>query len=761
MRFKSIEAVREALAAKITTKEDFDAIALRLDDDNRNRIGHAEKKERPAADQPMVVVQAKKNYPHPKYLYLDYWQTVNSLNVTFNTLSPDGLYRNSNELAPSQWWIAREWLRYWLGVYKDESPILNALNQQHPHLMVLPDASELGRVLYTDSMANGVQDRKVAISLGRLLRKLYPGVADEQISDTEASYRASMSNELELLQGEDFITAYMEGPDSCMKKSVGAWAPYNRCKKTGEAMHPLRAYLRPEFALAVGRNGAGTVNARTIVWHNPTDEADKRYVRVYGDSSLGRRLERNGYKHRGFAGAKLNAIPVAGGDTKRGYTALLMPYVDRAEEDQAIYGVMDGEDVLMLTEEVGAGFHNAGIDIPGLQVTGGYVRMSDKAKVDALNYTCPVTGTTFSRAEVKPVHMQVSGAWVEVHPSAVEGMQLVQAGIDGALVNVFVPSDAKTFRYGYTDFLRDTATLEATRFTLLDETLYGPDQVVRTRDTINARASIGGPVVRIRPSDRAHVIAMVDGSPQLIDMHSKTAKELSGFKVIARIKEDIPCYVGKDVPIVKTVAGRNAVAGIHPVAKLWNGTWVSTSQVSWVSMFGASVATAPGARPPQTTPIADLVDNYGVPLATTIQERTASWLRDYEPRTLDDVQATLAELLCSYSENGRTRFRWADDATGYVSDTFYQYPRDRRAESSTKWVEMVVAARRLVADTSELILVNGSRVARDGCFFARLAQFVLTIQAAADDYVEKNRIGAQAANEDVEDAEEERFVIAA
>ncbi len=761
MRFESIEKVQEALAAKITSKEEFDAVCLRIDSDNNERIGQVEKKERVSPDSPMVVVQAKRNYQHPTRLYHEYWSAVNQLKVTFATLLPNGMYSQTNELAPSQWWVAREWLRYWLGVYKDESPILNALNQQHPHLMVIPDAGDVSRVLYTDSMANGVQDRKVAIGLGRLLRKLYPGVADEQISDTEASYRASMSNEIELLQGEDFISAYMEGPESCMKKSVGAWAPYNRDKKTGEALHPLRAYLRPEFALAVGRNGAGTVNARTIVWHNPADETDKRYVRVYGDTSLARRLERNGYKWRGFAGAKLNAIPVAGGETKRGYTSLLMPYVDRAEVDAAIYGVMDGDDILMLTEQAGAVFLAAGIEAPGLQVTGAFVRMSDKAKVDALNYTCPVTGTKFSRAQTKPVLMQFNGEWVEVHPNAVADMKNVEAAIDGQVKTVYVPKDAKTFRHGYVDYLRNAATLELARLTVLDESLYGPDRVVRIRDTIAVSASIGGPSIRIMPNDRVHVISMINGTATLTELHATTAKALTGFKVIARVRDDIPCYVAKDVPIVKTAQGRNAVAGIHPVTKLWNGAWVLNTAVAWASMFSEAVATASGNRPPQTAPLADLMTNHGVSLESAIKDRATIWLRDYEPRTLDDVQATLAELLCSYSEHGRTRFRWADDTTGYVSDLFYQYPRDRRSESSTRWMEMIAAARRLAADTSEMILVNGSMQARANCAFARLAQVVLVMQGVADAYIEKHRIGAQAANEDVEEAEDERFVIAA
>jgi hypothetical protein len=283
------------------------------------------------------------------------------------------------------------------------------------------------------------------------------------------------------------------------------------------------------------------------------------------------------------------------------------------------------------------------------------------------------------------------------------------------------------------------------------------------RETKLVRSAIGGEAIRVLPGDRAHVIHMVEGMATLTELHITTAKALTGFKVIARIHEDIPCFVAKDVPVVKTTAGRNAVPGVHPITQVWDGAWVPNGSLMHFSVFQESVPYVSGRRPPATTPLTELKNSYGNPIATLIKQRAASWLSDYEPATLDHVQSLMAELLLSNGETGRTRFRWADDAFGYVTDNFAGYPSDygNRAASSTKWMEMVAAARRLVADTSELILVNGSRVAREQNALSRLAQMVLVMQAEAEAYIAKNRISAQAANEDVEDVEDERFVIAA
>jgi hypothetical protein len=62
-----------------------------------------------------------------------------------------------------------------------------------------------------------------------------------------------------------------------------------------QTYHPAAIYGSPNFSVAVHRDTKGTVKSRSVVGQ-PEDADDKRYVRIYGDAALQRKLERHGYK---------------------------------------------------------------------------------------------------------------------------------------------------------------------------------------------------------------------------------------------------------------------------------------------------------------------------------------------------------------------------------------------------------------------------------------------------------------------------------
>ncbi len=223
-------------------------------------------------------------------------------------------YRLDSTVAHTPWWAAREHLRLDYKVY-DTSKVLEDINSLRPGLFVHVSKDDPNMVAYTPDATFGEADRQLKTSFGKFLRKHFPLFPDHAIEELTTKHKADLSCEVEFLSGMDIVDVYKSGSlQSCMTKDFE--------RDTDLPHHPAEVYDAPGIRLAVLRDKVGKVNARSLVYE--PSETDKRYIRVYGDQTLLRRLSRLGYTPGSFEGAKFKTLPVF----EKGPSTYILPYID-------------------------------------------------------------------------------------------------------------------------------------------------------------------------------------------------------------------------------------------------------------------------------------------------------------------------------------------------------------------------------------------------------------------------------------------------
>lgn len=361
-------------------------------------------------------------------------------------------------LPGAYWWWVREMLRLKFGVYPsiEESSVIAACYANAFTIGYAPHVSvkDPGRIAVTMSPDDGARDKQTPISLGKWLRKVFPTMPDDAIQQAEATHRADISNELEVVRTAEeveYVYTHMVGDTGCMRYAASYY---------GQSIHPSIVYSSPGYGVAVVRNAAGGITARAVVWENPEDPQDKRYVRIYGDSTLKRRLERNGYRMTGLAGAPMQPHPLP----EHGDDWYVMPYLDAPGGRGS--GVMDhihhrvvlkgGQLVPVSTSEWDT-FYRALVDA-GLAAehygaatsTAGRVRLTPLPE-DLFTYRCAISEGTYDRTVHKPVLVWLDGQARQVHPHHVPAQAMPgYAMVDGSRVECYIPCDVETFdHYGH------------------------------------------------------------------------------------------------------------------------------------------------------------------------------------------------------------------------------------------------------------------------------------------------------------------------
>lgn len=400
--------------------------------------------------------------------------------------APDLTPRSLDTVPNEYWWWAREALREWSGLYLpyDSTTTLDALMKHAVTAMYYPHIStkDPERIAVTMSAADGERDKQTTISVGRFLRRVFVTLPDTVIQEMEASHRADLSDELEIVRDADAIYEVyttMRGDTGCMRHEPGYW---------GLDVHPSIVYASPGLGVAVVRDLEGVPVARSVVYENPADPTDKRYVRIYGDPTLKRRLERNGYRLAGLAGAVLDAHPVE--DTPDAY---VMPYIDSPGGNGS--GVLDG--CVHAAVLKGGAIHLLGEDkaatvrevIHGRDLGDGYYvaprLTSGKVYLkplpdDLINWTCCLTGQTYDATEHKPVLVATAEGEVrEAHPDAVaEDWVFASTRHEGRNVSVQCPPNTPLFQPK--DYYLPWIDTEANRLSFgyrkLDAELYPDDR---------------------------------------------------------------------------------------------------------------------------------------------------------------------------------------------------------------------------------------------------------------------------------------------
>lgn len=522
--------------------------------------------------------------------------SVPRLTFPYGTLRPVGDGSGSlnvqtvDWLPESLWWAHRELMRQQLGVYAARTSTLNnlvqhyGLHQYFPHIS--RDEPEL--IAFTMTPEDGIRDKQTRVALGRFVRKFFHLAVDQDIAKAESRHRSELNPTVKIIPWETeydkCLSVYMT-LTSCMGKGISSFQ---------SDVHPLKTYCAPGWHLAVmySDEEATQPSARGIVWINPANTDDKRWVRVYGDPSLESWLKRNNYAEKGFhcdnSGAYLytHAIKKLNGSVSGNQRKVLAPYLDagsnvhgggRDEEDKNGYGLWDGENRIYLMSRVGSSkYPNMGC----IQTTSGYLDM----RPTPINVPCVISGemvNAIKDATVADVYFNGKLGFALKTAYMQHNWKSVALYKDGTAMIVKATGETPTFKFGGTTYLDNTETRVNCGYKQLAAKYYPTEQewvlkgeFVETEDGF------------IKPTD---VVNMISASSAVRKFHSDRVALQPDFVRVASI-DDVKTWAHPSLTVVTTTANRKVVPGVHPVTQMYDGTWAYTRHVRMVSMFGVRIA---------------------------------------------------------------------------------------------------------------------------------------------------------------------------
>lgn len=530
------------------------------------------------------------------------------------------------------WWLWREFYREHLGVYV-EAPV--ALSRLRSYLFgcgaMFPHVSLEDRtmVAYTPDRQSGEADRQVKTTFGRFVRKHMPLWTDAFIADLEAEYRSELDGTFlvaETVADVHMVYTSMRGDSGCMRYPASNFS---------QRVHPSAIYAAPQFGVRVAylKNSSGEITARSVIYDNPDDPSDKRFVRLYGDPTLLSRLKRAGYRMAGLAGAKIPAIPAqrtGGADTfpVEGHQATYytMAYMDPpggrdsgCTTKRAYYVYkLKGEDFLRVTdtsddfEKIMGGTSHGYADI---LTTAGKVALVELYEgMDS--YVCAYSGTTHRRSEGEPVKFYRADG-VELFPvskqEAPSEAVILWRYIDGNATKVYVhPDHAAKVRLDCptrNDVWNDQDTRDYYDIIELDAEFYGAGKYEADSNAYRATLWDGGAISPDQVSDRwvrKDDIVRVFGADNrhLFYVHVSQCKTLAaqGFVAVSPV-EGFKAMTHKDNPNIVVTAGRRRMLyGHHEIRRLSDGTFNAARGVSTSRLWGLTVYTKTGTTPVEVHP---------------------------------------------------------------------------------------------------------------------------------------------------------------
>ncbi len=488
------------------------------------------------------------------------------------------------------WPLQLDWLRESIGIYEPPTTVLQWLRTNRNIGQLWPHVSRVDRhlVAYTPDKDSGEKDRKRTMAMGRFVRMMFPLFTDNFVRKLEEIHRAELDPTIEIVRTfEDIEHVYknMESDNGCMR--------YGKSHFSLSTYHPSAVYASPNFGVAVHRVGA-SIKARAVVWENPDDPSDKRYVRLYGDAVLQKKLERNGYKLRGLAGTKMSVLE--DGDREG---ECVMPYLDPAGGNSysgskernydATYACRlahEPDKILLLNSSEVPRYRKLGVTCVDAQTQSGAISipLSELAEVMVVD---ALTGESFSRLEHDPVPWW-NGAletWTR------------QVPVDSTFVNATHPVSGNNFRlYGqsvhidairaaapYSHLRDDERTLNSHGLGYLDATHYGERQLEQLVNCVK----VGEGVVRTVDT---YLVYETDehGSRSSRSVHKDAIKAMRkmGYISVGVLNKQKVVALGTDPNLVETAGGRKAMRGIHDLGRLYDGQWEFTRNITVVHVGG-------------------------------------------------------------------------------------------------------------------------------------------------------------------------------
>ena len=499
----------------------------------------------------------------------------------------------TDDLADS-WWLRREQWRQELGVYPARSEVMQAVitNAKLDAYCIHISREDPQLVAYTPSNEDGKRDKQVRLSFGKLLRKLLLLATDTHIQQLEAYHRSEMDPTFLVARTPEEIRrvyTQMDGDSGCMRYPARTW-------NLPDDLHPSTAYSYAGLAVAYTEID-GVIKSRCVIYDNPDDPKDKRWVRIYGDGALRRKLEAAGYTMGNLAGAKLRKIDLrtinnaeAQGGDEVDFQALLalgrypdspfvVPYLDgpggaQGTEDGSYGYVLAGEDCIrLITGEQRKRLVSLGFSPPQLKSTG--VRFN-VPEVDpaALQFTCPITGGQHNALEVTTVTVWHDGqvktavATDEVRARFRSSAYTVNAGAVKAQVAIDPDATQTFYSTSMRPYVDNDANRAANGFVRLDATFY-PDAPWAKLNTTRKMASGG----YVRREDTFMLFDAV-GDGRWCHVSEMPPPRKSKDYVSVAPKGDVKGMSHRSNPrLVMTLGKRRCVQDYHAIVRLANGTW--------------------------------------------------------------------------------------------------------------------------------------------------------------------------------------------
>lgn len=534
----------------------------------------------------------------PVYVRDDY----RAINTPFHlgSFGQYGYINHRRALSVEQdWWMVREEARIRLGVYPPASNVMQMVSTSF-HLQahfIHVSRDDPNMVAYTASMEDGLRDKQVRLSFGKLLRRFMLLATDAHIQAMEASHRSEMDPTFKVATTiEDIERVYttMDGDSGCMRYGGSNW-------DLPDGLHPSHAYCYAGLGVAYTEVD-GVVKSRSVIYDNPENPKDKRYVRIYGDPCLKRKLELAGYRLSHLDGAKLRAISLYERDPDEyRRDTHMVPYLDgpggNQNDSHGCYGYrIKGEDCIRLIDRDKADKLRAlGYHVPHFKTTG-VNHTVHTVDLEALAFTCELTGQQFNGLEYTKVWVYHQGRLKATAEEKLDAdvftHSLWHFNIDGTKMLVKVTEEDWRER-GFTDDYRhggrwlDTPeNRKACEHVRLHEGTYGANQWAWQGECVEARP---GSDEWHKKSDCALVFDDKGVATWVPTSGVEALKATKRYVQVApRGKEKALSHV--DNPnLVVTLGKRRCVSGWHEITKLYDGNWDYSQNVTETAIFGFTV----------------------------------------------------------------------------------------------------------------------------------------------------------------------------
>lgn len=502
------------------------------------------------------------------------------------------------------WPNRREQYREMCGVYPPATSVLEELreytyiSQYWPHV----SKDDPTMIAYTPDKACAHADRQIRTTIGKFLRKVAILMPDKEIAKIEHRHKSELDPTFKTTTTQDGIERVyttMAGDTACMR--------YGKDRFGYTDYHPSAVYAGvPGLALAYLEDEDGTPIARSLIYDNPANQSDKRYVRLYGAPQLKAKLERSGYRLAGLRGVPLRKLRDCSMQLPHQY---VMPYLDNPGgpnsgcNDEAAQCVahIEGEDTWrVLNNDEQARYIRAGATVSTATSTSAYV-VCPPSHIETT--TCPLSGRTINKLNGDRTERYLAskdGQPVEVHADAVcdedRYTRMIWRGA-GTGKNIWVcvaVANADEWRFknlpGRENTIDTPAMRECLNIVELDTVLYPgshlthPSYAVTTED---------GKVIR-----KGDAIAVLPNGSVIINWRHISA--LDGMRASREYvkladHDDRPLLTRKDNPsLVKTASGRKAVIGFHDVRQCsFTDEWMYNRSTTLVgTLYGHHVIRA-------------------------------------------------------------------------------------------------------------------------------------------------------------------------